>query len=388
LALQNKIVIVLSGHPDNVAHWQSEYQENHPGKILTGSGAAAIIIVNLLDGDQENATLADHLSHYRRVVLAGNEAKLPNLPPTLITTGRGAEKLFRAANLDFTQARAAARRGESVSCAWNINATLTLRIAAQEMIGSNVAAIWPGSDDAHKDEAIVYSAHYDAFGKAVDGRYYPGAADNALGVGAMIATAEAIARAGARPRRAIIFLALVGEELGMLGSKYWVEHAPLPLAKIAANLNFDGIGSEVYGPVKEVVGFGCEYSDLCGTLAAAAATFNCAVAPDPFPEEKAFYRSDQISFARKGVPVLLLIGTPRDNLIEKITMRGWLTRAYRWLETDYHSTGDIVRSDWHWQGPHTLATIALVTGLHVADAPAMPAWQPTAPFNRQLSEEK
>ncbi len=111
---------------------------------------------------------------------------------------------------------------------------------------------------------------------------------------------KAFPKPSSRPRRSIIFLAVTGEEYGLLGAEHWVGNPTWPLEKVAANINFDGIGTEVYGPVKRIVGFGAEHSDL-GTIfeEVSVATGNI-VTPDPLPEENAFVRSDHYAFVKQG----------------------------------------------------------------------------------------
>jgi Zn-dependent M28 family amino/carboxypeptidase len=188
--------------------------------------------------------------------------------------------------------------------------------------------------------------------------------------------AEAFAKSKERPRRSVIFLAVTGEEYGLLGAEYWVKNPTWPIEKLAANLNFDGIGTEIYGPVKKVVGFGAEYSDLGKILEDVLQATGVALTPDPMPEEQAFYRSDHFAFVKKGVPALMLLGGPEGETAV------WLARARKWLETDYHQTTDTVQPSWNWEGPKTSATIGLIIGMRVANNEALPAWLPGAPFKR------
>src|SRR6185369_16052152 len=125
-------------------------------------------------------------------------------------------------------------------------AEISIRIKREQVTGSNVVAVLEGSDPTLKSQAVLYTAHYDAFGRGADGRIYPGAADNALGVGEIVAIAEAMAKSHDRPRRSMVFLAVCGEEFGLLGAKHWADHPTWPLENVAANINFDGIGTEIY----------------------------------------------------------------------------------------------------------------------------------------------
>jgi Zn-dependent M28 family amino/carboxypeptidase len=240
----------------------------------------------------------------------------------------------------------------------------------------NVIGIVEGTDPVATRQAIVFMAHYDAFGIGSDGRIRAGAADNALGVGMLLAVADAVARSGATPKRSIIFLATTGEERGMLGAKHWADHPVVPLDRVVAALNFDGVGTEVFGPVQRVVGFGADLSDLGDVLAGVERELHLQPEADPFGSVRPFYHSDHIILARRGVPSLMLLGLPADSVAAS------MRRARAWLASSYHQSGDTIRADWDWSGPRTIAAVALLTGLRVANADAAPAWRDGAPFAR------
>ena len=111
-------------------------------------------------------------------------------------------------------------------------ATIHVRVKKEEGTGSNVVGLLEGSDPKLREEAVVYTAHYDAYGIGSNGTIYPGAADNALGTSMITAIAEALSKTSPRPRRSVIFLAVTGEEYGLLGAKHWVSNPTWPLAKV------------------------------------------------------------------------------------------------------------------------------------------------------------
>src|SRR6185503_6484577 len=121
---------------------------------------------------------------------------------------------------------------------------------------------------------------------------------NGLGVGEMLAIAEAFSKSPTKPRRSIIFMAVTGEEYGGFGSSYWVDNPTWKIKQVAANLNFDGMGTEVYGPVKTVVGYGAEHSSLGASFREVVAASGLTIIADPEPEEKVFYRSDHYFFVK------------------------------------------------------------------------------------------
>jgi hypothetical protein len=386
LDLKGKVVIIVSGQPEGVdtAAWKRATNPQVRAMNIFGRGAVAMIVANAGSPAQPFSTIANYLSR-RRVSLASQPAPPFKVPPVLIMSDAAMEKVFAGSEMTYSQTLEKAKTGAAVSRDLGKTATLALRIKREETTSSNVVGVLEGSDAKLKEEAVVFSAHYDAYGMD-GGHIYPGAADNALGVGTITSVAEAIVKAfpkpASRPRRSIIFLAVTGEEYGLFGSEYWVQHPTWPLEKIAADINFDGIGTEIYGPVKRVVGFGAEHSDLGTVFEDVAAATGNIVTPDPMPEENAFVRSDHYAFVKKGVPALMLLGGPAGD----VSM--WIPRAKKWLETDYHSPSDTVKPDWDWTGPQTLAQLGLIMGLRVANADAMPAWHSTSPFNKPRNPPK
>jgi hypothetical protein len=377
LDLKGKIAVIMFGKPKNVDEqaWSKASGQQAVILGLVNHQVAGIVAVTSDAGRFKFATIADYLTR-RGVALASTPESTFKLPPIVLVSAAGAEKLFAGSGATFEETRAKAEAGEAVSRDLGKPAEIAVRIKREQVTGSNVVAVLEGSDPTLKSQAVLYSAHYDAFGRGADGRIYPGAADNALGVGEIVAIAEALAKSHDRPRRSTVFLAVCGEEFGLLGAKHWADHPTWPLDAVAANINFDGIGTEVYGPVGQIVGFGAEYSSLGTVLEGVAGAMGTEIVPDPMPEEKAFYRSDHYAFVKKGVPALMLLGGPGGDTA------AWVARANEWMKTDYHRATDVVRPEWNWDGPRTLAAIGLVVGLRVATADAAPEWLPKAPFSR------
>ncbi len=386
LELKDKVVIILSGQPDGVdaAAWKRATNPQVRAVNIFGRGAVAMIVANAGTSAQPFSTIANYLSR-RRVSLASAPPPMFKVPPVLLLSNTAMEKVFAGSEITYAQTLEKAKTSAVVSRDLGKTATLALRIKQEVTTSNNVVGVLEGSDAKLKEEAVVFSAHYDAYGLD-NGRIYPGAADNALGTATITAIAEALVKAfstpASRPRRSIIFLSVTGEEYGLFGSEYWVQHPTWPLEKVAADINFFGIGTVVYGPVKRVVGFGAEHSDLGNVFEDVVAATANVVTPDPMPEENAFVRSDHYAFVKKGVPALMLLGGPAGDVSL------WIPRARKWLETDYHSPSDTVKPDWNWTGPQTLAQVGMIVGLRVANTEAMPMWRTTSPFNRPRNSLK
>jgi peptidase M28-like protein len=228
----------------------------------------------------------------------------------------------------------------------------------------NVVGILEGSDPDLRGEYVVYSAHIDHIGVTPGLRdsINNGADDNASGVAGLLELAEAFAQPGARPKRSLLFLAPSGEERGLRGSAYYVEHPTVPLQQIVADINMDLIGRNWRD---SVIAVGLEQSDLGETLARvvdAHPELDMAPIADRWPEERIFYRSDHYNFARKGVPILFFTsGT----------------------HSDYHQPGDEPgRIDGEKES--RLVRLLFHLGTAVANRSSRPKWAPES--YRQIVE--
>lgn len=266
------------------------------------------------------------------------------LPPRAPLVGWIAESTWRAAEAD-------ARRGQL---------SLELRVAVDTVArgrAPNVVAVLPGRDPALRDEVVVLSAHLDhvGVGDAVAGdSIYNGADDNASGTAALLEIAEAMAALPPeeRPRRSVLFLHVSGEELGLLGSQWFVAHAPIPLSRIVADLNVDMVGRNAPDTVVLV---GKAFSTLGATVdSVAAARPDLRLHPidDPWPEEQLFLRSDHVSFAQQGIPAIFFFGG---------------------FHTDYHRPSDEAnRID--GDKLTRVARLIFAVARAVADGPVRPQW--------------
>ena len=204
---------------------------------------------------------------------------------------------------------------------------------------------------------------------------YNGALDNASGVAALLAVAEAFAALPERPRRSILFATVGAEEHGLLGSGHLARHLPVPAGRLAANVNIDGVN--IWGRTRDVPVVGLGKSSLDDWIRALAETQGRVVVPEASPEKGAYYRSDHLSFARVGVPsVYLDAGT---EVLGKPP--GWgRARQREWEEANYHQPTDDLTADWDFSGAVEDARLLFHLGSKVADAPLLPAWRPGDEF--------
>ena len=204
------------------------------------------------------------------------------------------------------------------------------------------------------DEYLIFMAHWDHLGineDLVGDQIFNGASDNATGVAAVIELSRLFEKV--ETKRSIIFAALTLEESGLLGSTYLAENPPIDLANLVAGFNFDGILPTGRTNDMAVIGYGA--SELEDLLEQELEKQGRYINPDPNPEKGYFYRSDHISFAKKGVPVLysddgfdLQIGG-----IEK-----GFSEIYDYTNSRYHGVEDEYDASWNLQGfEQTIHTI-------------------------------
>ena len=239
---------------------------------------------------------------------------------------------------------------------------------------ANVLALLPGSDPRLSSEVVLYTAHHDHLGMRADAApgedaIYNGAEDNASGVALMLNVARAYTTLPVAPRRSILFAAVAAEEQSLLGSEYLARHPPVPLGRIAVDVNIDG--ANVFGRTRDVTVIGLGKTDLDVTLGALARGQGRVLRGDQLPDRGYFYRSDQFSFARAGVPSAYF----ESGLDYRGRPPGW-GRAKReaWEETRYHQPSDELTPDWDLSGAVEDARLQFALGYSVAQATALPAW--------------
>ncbi|MGQ0816207.1 MAG: M20/M25/M40 family metallo-hydrolase [Gemmatimonadota bacterium] len=290
-AFAGKVVTFLVPGGDLSQEWQQAAQ----GAIGAALGAGAKGAVLILDPQFDADDIANLVSN-----LGGALVPIPVLG--VRNDAANAWLAGTDANIDFGQASAAPR----------VIAGASVRVRTS-MAGSmakppNVVGILEGSDPVLKDSYVVFSAHMDHVGvgkpNAKGDSIYNGADDDASGTTAVIEAAEAFASLKQRPKRSIIFLLVSGEEKGLFGSRYFVDNPPVPTAQMVANINLDMIGRNASD---STVAIGQELSSLGETtqsVAKAHPELKLTVAPDLWPEENLFFRSDHFNFAMKKIPAI------------------------------------------------------------------------------------
>jgi Zn-dependent M28 family amino/carboxypeptidase len=274
-------------------------------------------------------------------------------------------------DLDALRASAESRSFKPVPLGVTMSLAFTNDVTRKE--SGNVIGVLPGSDPARAGEAVIYTAHHDHLGvkpgaKPGEDTIYNGALDNASGVAGVLAIARAFADLPKAPARTVYFAFVAGEEQGLLGSEWLAAHPPVPAGRIAANINLDGIG--FYGKTRDVGMIGLGKSSLDADFEALAKMQGRVTHGDEFPEKGSFYRSDQFSFAKAGVPAAYV--KKGTDVIGHPGLGKSLVAAYE--KHDYHQPSDEFREGWDFSGAVEDLQLAFWLGCRVADAPVMPRW--------------
>jgi Peptidase family M28/PA domain len=265
-----------------------------------------------------------------------------------------------------------------------LNATASLHEGAnfKELQSPNVAGLLRGSDDKLKDEYVIFTAHLDhvGIGEPRDGdSIYNGAVDNASGTAAVLEIARAFAETQPPPKRSVVFVAVTGEEAGLLGSDYYAQHPTVPRNQIAANINMDGIS--LFYEFKDIVALGADHSTLNDQVNDVARHMNLEVSPDPMPEENFFIRSDQYSFVKQGIPALTVsegFKTVDPSLDGKKISVTWMTSIY-------HTPQDDMKQPLNFKAAQMCTRVLLAIGYEVAQAPIRPAWNSGDIFGQRFA---
>jgi hypothetical protein len=377
--VRGKIVAVFGGAPQRFPHNERAFYSSGRTKAEEMVRRGAIGRIGLRSRvDQkrvpwERLTLnAGILQGMSWINLSGEVADYhPEIEGDATFSVPTAAELFEGAPITFEEALDAADAGRPLSTPLGTEVTLSQKTRHEEVESPNVIGIVPGSDPELKDEYVVFSAHLDhvGIGEPVDGDdIYNGYYDNAMGVSLLIEAARAFAAMPEPPPRSILFIALTGEERGLIGSDYFAHYPTVPSDSLVANVNLD-MPLLLY-PLADVIAFGAEHSTLQQLIEPAVAAEDFALTPDPVPEEVLFIRSDQYSFVRQGVPSVFLVPgfTSTDPKVDGAAA------FQEHLATHYHRPSDDSSRPVDWDSALRFARANVRIGLAVADADERPAW--------------
>jgi Zn-dependent M28 family amino/carboxypeptidase len=291
-------------------------------------------------------------------------------------TLNAARKIFEASGQNYDELKKAAEKPGFTSVPLGLKASLTMENKIRNAVSHNVIGLLPGSERA--DEYIIYTAHWDHFGKKPElegDQIFNGALDNATGTAALIELAEAFKKLGSPPLRSILFLSVTAEEQGLLGSDYYATHPIYPLTKTVAVINMDSLN--IYGRMKDIriVGFG--QSELDDYVKDYAEEVGRIVLPNPTPERGSFFRSDHFPFAKQGVPALSA-GSGVQH-VEKGEEWG-RQQIENYIREKYHKPSDEYDPDWDLTGALDDLQMYFKIGYRLSMEDTFPNWKEGSEF--------
>lgn len=289
-----------------------------------------------------------------------------------------AEAIFTAAGHDLAALSAKARHKGFEAVALGASASMAFDNAITKGVSHNVIGVLPGT--TRPDDYVLYTAHWDHLGRCTPDStgddICNGAIDNATGVAALTALAQANVKAGPAARSQV-FLAVTLEESGLLGSKYYAEHPVYPLARTVGGVNMDGVAPG--SPSRDVQVTGGDKSELTRYLQAAMRQMGLYQTPEDHPERGHYYRSDHFSFAKLGVP-MFAVGRGTD----------WVSggkaageaAAEDYVQHRYHQPSDEFDPAWDWSGAQQEVQLYYLLGRMLASGRDWPNWHRNDEFRR------
>ena len=294
-----------------------------------------------------------------------------------------AQQMFAVADMDLAKMKSdAAAKGFKPVPAPSLTLNATINQSVKTTTSRNVAGGIKGT--THPDEYVLYMAHWDHLGRndtlEGDDKIYNGAVDNATGTAAIIEIGEAFVQQGA-PERSAIFVAVTAEESGLLGSAYYAEDPIVPLDKTVSGINIDAILPLGKTKDMKVIGFGA--SQLEDRLKTVLEPRGMYIVPDDKPEAGYYYRSDHISLAKKGVP-MLYSDPGNDHVTNGLTYGEDFAKDY--TKDRYHKPADEYDNSWDLSGIEQSTEILFELGYGIANSQDWPNWYEGTEF-RALRDE-
>jgi Peptidase family M28 len=378
VVLRDKIALVLDGAPEYFPINQRAYYSSRNEKLkqLSERGAIGVLYIGNPEREQKRPWAMDSgnwvIPSMR--LLDKNAMPIDSFPQlqaiasvNLEATRKILDGAKYSADVLFDQMKNGKLQ------AFDLPGMLTMsgKTQLRTLESQNVVAKLPGSDAKLASENVVFSAHLDhlGIGMPVNGdAIYNGALDNALGTGIMLEAARSVSLLSTKPKRSIIFIALTGEEKGLLGADYFAKNPTVPKKSLVANINMDM--PVILTELLDVVTIGIDHSSLEKQVRQAATDIGFLLSPDPEPEEVVFVRSDQFAFIRQGIPAVYLDGgvVAKDpNIIGKDLLK-------KFLQTHYHRPSDDLSQPIHYPTAAKMAALNARIGQLIADDPYSPRW--------------
>ena len=375
--LEGKVLLIMNNDPDwdpdlfegETRLWYGRWDYKYLSAARQGAAGAIIIHTQPSAGYPFQVVQTSWTGEQFELEAAGE----PRLQVEAWVTEDTARDLVEMAGRDLDALREAADNRDFEPVPLGITTSIGMAVGLNRVETANILGLIPGSDPELSDEVVIYTAHHDHLGIGTPNEsgdvIYNGAMDNASGVAQIMAIARALKQLPEAPRRSVLFALVGAEEQGLLGSLYYANNSTFPPGKIAANLNYDG--GNIWGHTHDVTYIGLGKSTIDAIVSGIAAEQGRVVKPDQFADRGYFYRSDQFSFAKIGVPAMYLdtgtdfVDRPPDWGREQVD---------HYTDVNYHQPSDEYDDSWNFDGMIADAVLGFWAGLAIANADEMPQW--------------
>jgi len=375
--LKGKILVMMNNDPDwdpelfggETRLWYGRWDYKYLSAARQGA-AGAIIIHTSPSAGYPFQVVQTSWTGVQFELPAGDE---PRSQISAWVTEDSARELIAMAGMDLDELREQAYNRDFKPVPLGIATSILMDNALTRVTTGNVLGLIPGSDPELGDEVVIYTAHHDHLGigtpNAEGDAIYNGARDNGSGVALVLNVAKAMTALPEAPRRSVLFAFVGAEEQGLLGSEFYAANPTFSRGKIAANLNYDSVN--IWGHSHDVTYVGLGKSSIDNILTNFTDEQSRVIKPDQFADKGYFYRSDQFSFAKIGVPAMYLkAGT---DFIDRPPEWG-REQQNKHTEEDYHQPSDEYDPSWNFDGMVDDALLGYWTGLAIANADSMPTW--------------
>ena len=388
--VKNKIVVFINDAPKTIPTSERAYYTSNDAKYNEAikRGAVGVVRFSLPSNKRvswDRTVQSSKSSSFKWVdEQSGPANSFKELKVIATFNNQSIEKLFTKSKVKLSEVYALMEQGKSKSFSLNITGALMVKTTGSPLESSNVVGVIPGSDPVLKNEYIVYSAHIDHFGigKPVDGdSIFNGAHDDASGNAILLEIARAYRSLSTPQKRTVVFVAVTGEESGLLGSDYFANNMPLKGGKIVANLCIDM--PFFFHPVLDIVPYGADHSSLGKQTEEAAKILGLKISPDPFPEQVVFIRSDHYSFIKKGIPALFIKSgfmTVSEDTVDRAKS------DVGWRSTNYHTPQDDMSQPFDFKAAGMHVKVNFLIGYLVCNDVARPTWNKGDFFGNKFSK--
>ena len=385
LDLKGKIIVTIRGGPSSIpANLRSHYAyPTERGRFLQQAGVIGLVTIqNPRTFDIPWARFS--LSRFQEAMSLADPAlvDMKGVRIAVIVNSAHADKWLAGSGHTIDELLALVDTGKPLPHFPLVpSLRAKVKVERRQVESQNVVASLPGSDPALRNEYVVLTAHLDhvGTGEPISGdKIYNGAIDDAAGVASLLEIAQRLHETNTTTRRSLLFVAVTGEEKGLLGSRYFAAHPTVDPKNMVANLNMD-MFLPLY-PLRLLTVYGLNESDLGDDMRHVATSMKVELQDDPAPQRDVFVRSDQYNFIRHGIPaVMAAFGNKKGSEEERIEKA--------WLKNRYHAPSDDLSQPIDLQAAADYNRFMLMLAETVANNTARPQWKAESFFRRFRSAD-